>query len=171
MCKTFIFCKRILKPLFLLYLRCYFGGAEKKKKEKEPLRSLRSRFASRVQLKNLLKKISRCALCSRFLFFSLNRSARSRSRFASRVNSNVFISYSRSARSRSRFALGVKSPPSRLPPAGVPPSLRSACWLRSRLPCDCFAIALSALGVESAPLCLPPAGVPGAFSCLLPSGD
>lgn len=144
----------------MLYLRYHFGEAEKKKKEKEPLRSLCSRFASRVHRKNLFKKISRCASCSRFLFFSLNRSARSRSRFASRVNSNVFISYSRSARSRSRFALGVKSPPSRLPPAGVPPSLRSACWLRSRLPCDCLAIALSALGVKSVPSHLPPAGVP-----------
>ena len=69
MCKTFIFSKRILRPRFLLYLRYYFGYAEKKKKEKGPLRSLRSRSASRVNRKNLFKKISRCARSSRFLFF------------------------------------------------------------------------------------------------------
>ena len=49
--------------------------------------------------------------------------------------------------------------------------VRSACWLRSGLPCDCFAIALNALGVKSAPACLPPAGVPHDFSSPLLSGN
>ena len=111
----------------MLYLRYYFGFAEKKKKEREPLRSLRSHYASRVHRKVFLKKIMFCVPHSRFLFFEYSPLAIAR--------------------------------------------VRSACWLRSGLPCDCLAIALSALGVKSAPPGLPPAGVPHVFSSPPLSGN
>ena len=122
MCKTFIFCKRILKPRFLLYLRCYFGEAEKKKKEKEPLRSLRSRFASRVHRNNLFKKITRCARSSRVLFFAKGSLAHARGPSACWPRESL----PRDCLAIALSALGVKSAPPGLPPAGVPPSLSPA---------------------------------------------
>lgn len=100
----------------MLYLRYYFGRAEKKKKDKEPLRSLRSRFASRVHRKNLFKKSTCCARSSRFLFCAKGALAHARGRSACWLRESL----PRDCLAFALSALGVKSVPSHLPPAGVP---------------------------------------------------